>query len=366
MAQYEVFPTRWDDPKIIDGPIPAVDLSFSMPLSDHGVASWSARVEPGKSFWRPTITQYLSGVVIARDGQPVWQGWVIGEEEGPDRQFQFRAVEWGWFFKTCPARVITYAGWNDVAMFVDLVANAQATAGQNVQVNTSGNPAGSSTSDRVILASDDTDTEREFTSVATAEGGPEWYFGSTGTLDQPVRKLLVGDRLGSSDPAAMLEFVDDTGGVGGTHRRGGNVIEKVRTRSADSQTVAVAIGAGDGAAQVRRTATASTLIAQGWPRMTRARQYSDTSIAATLQRHANADLAAGKGFATGYSLTTRDGDPDWTQVPRGSTVQVSLDTDIYAGPRPLEFTTRVLNTTVRVPDSGDAEVKWDVATVQEV
>jgi hypothetical protein len=46
-------------------------------------------------------------------------------------------------------------------------------------------------------------------------------------------------------------------------------------------------------------------------------------------------------------------------------VRVSLDTDVYAGPRPLEFDTRVLGITVRVPDSGRAQVQWDVQTVQE-
>jgi hypothetical protein len=118
--------------------------------------------------------------------------------------------------------------------------------------------------------------------------------------------------------------------------------------------------------QKRKTAT-SALLNYGWPRLTRTRSYSDVTVPATLQRHANADLKAAEGFATGYALVTLDGgDLDWSVVPRGSTVTVSLDTDVYAGPRPLEFDTRLLGVTVRVPDSGPAQVEWTTATVQEV
>lgn len=387
MPRYEVYATRWDDPHVLEELIPARDLEFSMPLSDHGRCSFRARVEPGRSFWRGAITQYLSGLLVARDGVPVWQGWVVADNETGDREFSFTAVEWGAFFATCPARVTTYTDVNDVTMFVDLVDYAQSVAGQDVQVDTAGNAPGNSTSTRTILATDDTTTEREFVSIGEAAGGPEWYFGSAGTLEAPVRKLVAGDDLGTRDVAVMLEYVEDTapptfpGGppmvtlLGNllpgaspmvpTRRAGGNVIAKARTRQADSQTVAVAIGSGDGPAQLRKTATASTLLARGWPRMTRTKTYSDVTNPTTLQRHADADLAAGQGFTTGYALATLDGDPEWTQVPRGSSVRVSLDTDVYAGPRPLELTTRVLNTTVRVPDTGDAQVTWDVATVQE-
>ena len=101
--------------------------------------------------------------------------------------------------------------------------------------------------------------------------------------------------------------------------------------------------------------------------MTRTKAYSDVTVAATLQRHANADLKAAEGFATGYSLVTLDdSDLDWSEIPRGSTVTVSLDTDVYAGPRPLEFDTRVLGITVRVPNAGAAQIEWNTATVQEV
>ena len=117
-------------------------------------------------------------------------------------------------------------------------------------------------------------------------------------------------------------------------------------------------------AELRRSAS-SKLLASGWPRMTRTASDSDVTVKATLQRHANADLKAAEGFATAYSLVTLDGDPDWVSVPRGSTMTVSLDTDVYAGPRPLEFATRVLGLTVRVPDSGLAQVEWLTATVQE-
>ena len=47
-------------------------------------------------------------------------------------------------------------------------------------------------------------------------------------------------------------------------------------------------------------------------------------------------------------------------------MRVSLDTDVFAGPRPLEFTTRVLGMQVDVADDGGpAQVKWSVADTLE-
>ena len=87
-------------------------------------------------------------------------------------------------------------------------------------------------------------------------------------------------------------------------------------------------------------------------------------VPATLARHAVADLAAAQGLTTGWSLVTLDGEPDWTQVARGSVVTVSLDTDIYGVARPYTFQTRVQGLTVSVPDTGLTQVQWDVATTQ--
>jgi hypothetical protein len=385
VPRYEVYAARWDDPHLIDELIPAKGLEFSMPLSEHGECTFTATVEPGWSSWRSSLTKDLSGILVTRDGQPIWQGWVVEDRESGPRTFSFRAIEWGYFFTACPAVPRAWSHVNDHQIVRDLISDAQAVAYQNVQVQL-GSSTGAAFSDRTVNAWDDTSVEREFRSVAEAEGGPEWYFGTTGTLDSPVRQLYLGDRLGTTDPAAFLEFVEDTAAIEGpdapptvlllgglfpgaapllpTRRAGGNVIAKARTRQGDSATVAVATGSGDQAAQLRKTAT-SALLGKGWPRMTRTASYSDVTVPATLQRHANADLAKAQGFATGYSLVTLDGDPDWTQAPRGSTVTVSLDTDIYAGPRPLEFNTRLLGLTVRVPESGTAQIQWDVATVQE-
>jgi hypothetical protein len=387
MPRYEVYATRFDDPSIVSELIPARDLEFSMPLSDHGECTFTATVEPGWSSWRSEITKDVSGVLVARDGVPVWQGWVVEDRQSGPRSFSFRAIEWGYFFTAVPAVPRSWKGANDHQIFRDLIADAQAVSGQDVRVMYDAT-TGAATSDRTVNAWDDTTVEREFVSVGEAEGGPEWYFGTTGSLDAPVRQLYVGDRLGSVSSLGTLEYVEDTAPaarpegiptvtllgdlfpgaapVVPTRRAGGNVIALSRTRQGDSATVAVATGSGDERAQLRKTAT-SGLLAYGWPRMTRTKAYSDVTVAATLQRHANADLKAAEGFATGYSFVTLDGgDLDWAEIPRGSTVSASIDTDVYAGPRPLEFDTRVLGVTVRVPNAGPAQVEWTTATVQEV
>ena len=389
MSAYEVYATAWDDPHIVEELIPARGLQFSMPLSGHGECSFSATVEPGRSFWRPSIAPAVSGVLVARDGVPVWQGWVTSERESDGRTFEFSCVEWGGFFERVPAVAKTYRGWNDHDLFRDFISLAAAVKGQDPKI-VMGSTTGASTSDWTINAWDDKRVASEFTDLGNTEGGPEWYFGSAGTLSNPQRVLVLGDRLGDADATTVLEFVEDTEdaealdavpritllgdlfpagvSVPAIGRRGGNVIAKARTReTSSSATATVAFGAGTEKAQIRASAQASRLLNAGWPRLTKSATYSDVSVQATLDRHASADLAASAGIVTGYSLVTLDGEPDWTQVPRGSTVRVILDTDVYGSERPVGgdngFTSRLLGLTVNVDDDGPAQVQWDTATV---
>lgn len=388
MPRYEVYATRWDDPHIVSELVPAKNLEFSMPLSEHGECSFTATVEQGYSDWRGALTKDVSGVLVARDGVPVWQGWLDDDDEVGPRTFQFRAREWGAYFTRRLAVPTTYTNQNDCFIFRDLIDRAQLVAAGNAQVQT-GSVLGAAVSTKTVNVWERSFVEPLFREVADADGGPEWYFGSTGTLDDPVRQLVLGDRLGNTDVSAFLEYVEDTAPTARpgdiptvallgdlfaaygprvpTRRAGGNVIAKARHRAGDSTTVAVAVNDAPEGAQLSATAT-SALLDAGWPVMTTVSSFSKVTQTSTLQRHADADLKAAEGFATGYSLITLDGyDPnaDWTQTPRGSTVRVSLDTDVYAGPRPLEFEARMFGVTVRVPDSGPAQVQWNVETVQE-
>lgn len=395
MPRYEVYATRFDSTGIVDELVPARGLSFSMPLNDHGECSFTASVEPGRSFWRPALSMPFSGVLVARDGVPWWSGILTDERPAGPRSFGFTAREWGWFFEEkVPAVPRSWADANDHAIFRDLIDDAQAIAGQNLMVET-GSTIGATTSDRVVNAWDKTTVGREFRSVADAEGGPEWYFATAGTMEAPRRLLVLGDRLGHTQAQTVLEYVEDTEAYAApdapptvtllgdlfpgpaplvpVRRGGGNVIAQGRSRSlAEAATVVVATGSGEEAAQLRSTAPATSLLAQGWPRMTSFSDYNDVVKSATLARHASADLAARAGIATGYSLVTLDGDPsaDWTQTPRGSTVRVVLDTDVYGADRPVGgadgFDARCIGITVRVPDAGEAQVEWSVADVLEV
>lgn len=388
MPRYEVYATRWDDPHIVSELVPAKNLEFSMPLSDHGECSFTATVEQGFSDWRGALTKDVSGVLVARDGVPVSQTWVDDDDQTGSRTFSFRAREWGAYFARRLAIPVTYTNQNDCFIFRDLIDRAQQVPAGNAQVQT-GSALGSAVSTRPINVWDRSMVEPLLREISAAEDGPEWYFGSAGTIENPVRQLVLGDRLGNTDVAAFLEYVEDTapaarpGGIptvtllGGlfpgsaplvpTKRAGGNVIAAARHRAGDSSTVAVATNDAPEGAQLSATAT-SGLLVRGWPVMASVKSYSKVTQSSTLQRHADADMKAAEGFATGYSLVTLDGDDpnaDWTQVPRGSMVRVSLDTDVYAGPRPLVFDARLVNVTVRVPDAGPAQVQWDVETVQE-
>jgi len=385
---FEVYATRFDDARIIEELIPARGLTFNLPLMNHGKCSFSATVEPGRSFWRPALSCAMSGILVAENGVPVWQGKMLPEQQSAQRTFQFEAVEWGAFFEKVPAVPFALTATNDHVLQRRLISDAQAEAGQDCGIIL-GSTLGASVSDLTINAWDGAYVEEQFRRLGEHAGGPEWYFASTGTLENPTRTLVQGDRLGKVSPvAAVLEYVEDTEDyvppeapptvtllgslfpgaqpyavIGG--RRGGNVIAHLGRGQSPGITIATAVGAGDQLAQLRKTATATALLAAGYPRQTQIQQYTDVVIEATLQKHADADLAAGSGMTTTYNLATFGTDPVWTGIARGDTVRVEADTDVYASERPLVFETRVLDIAVMVPDQGETQVTYVVADVRE-
>jgi len=383
---FEVYATSWSDPHPIEQ-IPATGLEMSFPLSDHGECSFSATVEPGRSFWRPALSAAMSGVLICSDGVPVWSGQMMSESQSGPRTFDFTFAEWGSFFEQIPAKPLTLANTNDHDLFRRFITDAQAVAGQDCGIIL-GSSLGASVSDLTIHAWDSTTVEEEFRRLADAENGPEWYFATGGTLDAPTRNLVLGDRLGSVSPVAVLEYVEDTQAyvapespptltllgslfpgaqpyavIGG--RRGGNIIAHPARQVTPGVTAVIAVGAGQESAQLRRTATATALLTAGYPLKTKTVQYNDVSIPATLQKHANADLAAASGMTTAFTISTFGSDPDWSQIARGDTVRVELDTDVYATERPWIFTSRVLGISVHVPDTGQLAVNYSIAAVQD-
>jgi hypothetical protein len=387
MPRYEVYATRVDDPHIIEEMLPARGLEFTMPLSDTGECRFSATVEPGRSFWRPAIAPVVSGILICRDDVPVWSGMVWAEDQSGPRAFDFQCSEWMSFFERIPAVPATYKAVNDHAIVQDVFTRAMAVPGQDPRIVVP-STRGAAVSDLTINAWDDLTVDAVARQQSEAEGGPEWCVVAGGTMENPIRSLLMADRLGSLTPTAVLEYVEDTelykvpagkpeltmlgnlfpgqqpqAVVG---RRGGNVIaHPARQRDgASSATVVTAIGAGEENAQLRASAV-SPLIAAGYPRLTRSNTYQDVTVPATLQRHADADLAAVAGLVTSYTLTTWDGDPDWSQVARGDMVRVILDTDAYGAERPVEFEARVLGVAVQVQDNGPAQVNWTLSTTME-
>lgn len=384
---HEVYATRWDDGHIVEELIPARGLMFNLPLMNHGKATFSATVEPRRSFWRPALSCAMSGILIAENGVPVWQGKMLPEHQSGQRTFQFEAAEWGSFFEKIPAVPFALTNTNDHVLQRRLISDAQAVSGQDVGIIL-GTTLGASFSDLTINAWDGAMVGEEFRRLGEHAGGPESYFASTGTLENPTRTLMQGDRLGSVTPVAVLEYVENTEDwvppeapptvtllgslfpgqqpyaiLGG--RRGGNVFAHLGRGQSPGITVAIAVGAGDQLAQLRKTATATALLAADYPRQTEIQQYTDVVIPATLQKHADADLAAGSGMTTTYNLATFGTDPVWTGIARGDTVRVEADTDVYAGERPLVFETRVLDIAVMVPDQGNVEVTYVVADVRE-
>ena len=386
MPSFEVYATTWSDPRPIEQ-IPASGLEMSFPLSDHGECSFSATVEPGRSFWRPALSAAMSGVLVCSDGVPVWSGQMMSEAQSGPRTFDFTFAEWGVFFEGVPSKPLQLANTNDHVLFRRVISDAQAVAGQDCGIIL-GTTLGATVSDLTINAWDSTTVEEELRRLGEHAGGPEWYVAAGGTLENPTRTLVLGDRLGSTAPVAVLEYVEDTqayqapelpptltllGGlfpgaqpyaiIGG--RRGGNLIAHPARQVTPGVTAVIAVGSGEESAQRRRPATADALLAAGYPRKTKVSQYTDVTNLATLQRHADADLAAASGMTTSWTFSAFGSDPDWLSIARGDTVRVELDTDVYATERPLIFTTRVLEIAVRVPDTGPVETNFVCAETRD-
>lgn len=392
MARYEVYATRQDSPGIVSEVIPARGLWFSFPLCAHGEASFTATVPPGGASWRSGLGGVRSGCLIAEvldngAAVPVWGGRLKSEDQRPgSREFTFSFQEWGSALDWFPAPVDRWDNVRDTDFMVDVIQRVQAVDGQNLAIGTQGVVAGSTFSDFEVKAWDDITADEKLQEAARAEGGPEWYVTVGGSLKFPQRQFVAGDRLGLTQARTVLEAVEDTGTrrqppttpvvalLGSLFpgqapivlpgRRGGNVVAVGRSQDSEkAATVIVAIGAGQEEQQIRATAVAQDLLDAGFPRITRTVTFDNVTDPRTLQRHADAELAAVRGLLTDHSLVTLGRKPDWRQVSRGSTVKVSLDTDVYGARRPLEFESRLLNLTVAVPDSGPEQVKWDVREV---
>jgi hypothetical protein len=387
LPTYEVYATRWDDPRTVEEPIPATDLTFTMPLSDHGACSFNASVEPGRSYWRAALAADVSGCVVTCDDTPVWSGMMTGETQSGPRTFGFTFTEWGSFFEQVPAVPAWYASTNDHAIFRDLIARVQADPYTDPKITMSGT-LGASTSELRINSWDSTTVAEEFRRLAESASGPEWYFETTGRLDYPRRALILGDRLGVTEPVVTLEYVEDTvevtetgssptitslgtlfpgrqpyAVVGG--RRGGNVISHPARKQNMGYSQAIAVGGGQDVSQIRATVRSDTLLKSGHPLRTKVTQYNDVVRLLTITRHAEADLQAVAGMTTSYSMSTFEDDPDWRTVARGDTVRVELDTDVYGEERPYVFDTRVLEIAVAVQSNGPAQVNYTLASVQE-
>jgi hypothetical protein len=385
VTRYEVYLTAWNDPAMVEGPLPISGLEFTLPLSDHGEATFSATVEPARSLWRPAMAPVVSGVIIVRDSAPVWSGIVWSEQQTGPRTFQFRCAEWGSFFERVPPVVKPYQHWNDHDLFRDLITSVQEFPGWNPQIGL-GTTLGTQFSDLTINSWDDTRVEALFRGLGDAAGGPEWRFGITGSLDYPQRVLILADRMGATTPNVTLEYVETSEpyvapspppiltllgnlfpsaqrDASPGRRAGGNVIaHPARTRDGTlSATSTVAFGAGSGAAQLRATDTATRLRSVGYPDLLYSNAYPSVVDQSTLQRHATTDLNERAGLVTSYTLTTFDDAPDWTGSQPGESVQVILDTDVYADGITM-FEARLLELAVHVSDNDRTLVNWTIAT----
>lgn len=401
---FTYFSTDWQT-GLIREELPLRGVSFGLPLSAHGDLRGTYTVPPGQGSLRAAAAPIMSGLLVCKDDQPLWEGMIWADRQVGARSFEVSASEWGSVFdravvsKAFLAAVnggksLSYSRRDDHAIFRDLIAKAQAFAGQNYNIRV-GSGDGPSASDLSVNWWDAKRVSDLLSELGNREGGPEWAFTVTGTLENPVRQLLLGTPLGRQsveESTLLLEYVEDTGPapappqgpprvttldslfpgpaegvrVASLHGSGGNIIAVpgVDRDGANSATEYIALGEGEGDAMPTATATATDLLNLGWPRMTRTSSYQDVTQPTTLQRHATADLAASRGLTVTVRCTTFGDDPDWTQVQRGDAARVELDTDVH-GERPYVIDSRVQAIDVAPSDEGGYEqVTYTLAGVQ--
>lgn len=400
---YTYFSTDWQNGDIREE-LPLRGASFSLPLSGHGDLRGTYTVPPGQGSLRAAAAPVVSGVLVCRDDRPVWEGMLWADRQTGPRSFEVSASEWGSVFERAvvsKAFIAAIAGGtslnyntDDHTIFRDLIAKAQAYAGQNYNIQV-GAGAGPTRSQLNVPWWELATIEDVLTELGNRQGGPEWAFTVTGTISNPVRRLLLGTPLGRqtvAESGLLLEYVEDTGpapekpagpprvttadtlfpglsegvAVASLHGAGGNIVAVpgVDRDGGSSATEYVVVGAGEEADMMTATATAADLLNLGWPRLTRKSSYKDVSRQVTLQAHADADLAAARGLTVVIRATTLGFDPDWTQVQRGDAVRVELDTDVH-GMRPYVLESRVLGVDVAPSgEGGHEQVTYTVAGVQ--
>lgn len=401
---YTYFSTDWRTGNIREE-LPLRGVSFGLPLSGHGELRGSYTVPRGQGSLRAAAAPVVSGLLACRDDRPVWEGMLWADRQVGPRTFEVSASEWGSALERAVVtkafldavnggKALSYTNTDDHAIFRDLITKAQQYAGQNYSIQV-GSGTGPSRSDLTVPWWDLSTIEDVFQELGNRKGGPEWAFTVTGSIDNPIRRLLLGTPLGRStveDSGLLLEYVEDTGpdpdkpdepprvttsdtlfpgtssgvAIASLHGSGGNIIAVpgVDRDGGGSATEYTVVGAGEEAEMLTATATATDLLNLNWPRLTRKASYKDVSRQGTLQAHADADLAASRGLTIVIRATTFGHDPDWTQVQRGDAVRVELDTDVH-GMRPYVLESRVLGLDVAPSDEGGHEqVTYTVAGVQ--
>lgn len=304
--------------------------------------------------WVQATQPKRAGLVVDRDGVPVWAG-VIWKRDY-DTTTQVMTLGAGGFLsylhRLAITSTLTFTGTDQFAIARTLLDAAQAKAGADLGITATAGSSGV-LRDRTYWGYEAKPVGEALTQLSDVISGFDFDFdlawgGATGrrldvnlTLSYPRR----GRRAETNNlvfeigrNAQLLSWPEDT---------------------SEAADVVYAVGAGEGDDMLRFTASDLSLVDAGYLRTERTITHKDVTILGTLQGHAQAELAARRqtGVSTPKLSTQGDREPEVGSWILGDecTVRIQAGDDVRF-PDGIERFYRILGYDVDVDDNGAERV----------
>lgn len=261
-------------------------------LTLNGLGQFNATLDLADSALRKALdpigaTQTGRTIIyIDRDGVLVG-GWVVWTRtyDSTTKKLTLGGQDvWSYFRSRLIKADATFAGQDQLAIAHSLINTAQAATGGNIGV-----VVGTETSgvlrDRTYYGYEYKPVAEAVEQLAAVQGGFDFRIDVAYINGVPTKRLILGyPQIGQTANVSNLVF---------EYADGGNIMSYTYPEDSTTQAVSsTATGAGDGPAALTSTATNSALITGGYPLLEEQTTYGDISVQATLDAHAQANLAA--------------------------------------------------------------------------
>lgn len=313
-------------------------FSGSLPLGDAKIAA----LDPINATI-PTRT----AVYVDRDGVLLWGGIIWTRRyRSNSKTLELTGAEFRSYFDY--RQIITtapFAGIDQLAIARSLVTAAQAYTGGDIGVTVGAETSGV-LRDRTYNGYELKNVGEALTQLCEVDAGFDLAVDVAYVAGVPTKTLALGyPRRGRRAPDSgwMFEYP-------------GNITDYEWPEDGTGMaTTRRATGAGDQQGMLIATAPDTSLIDAGYPLLEDSRAYGDVVVQATLQAHANADLAASRQVLTIPTITVRaDMDPMIGTYIVGDDCRVRIQDERF--PAGIDGFFRIVNITVDPQDNGPEKV----------